>query len=372
MKSHWLVGILCTSFLLLSLLKRQEINALTPFFKAAPSIKLSAFDKHKRTLPPPEKALLGIWESMLTGRSTQVNKDLKRSYRALGLSHIFTPSGFHLSAVLMPVKKLLGSNRYLLLLYILLAIPLYFIPGLAALKRMLLIKCGQQLTGQKTGFFIAITLDLIWGSFQQAPLSMTYSFLFLGIIYSGSRGLNLLFWFFVAQAFLALFQNVQLSPLILFINPVLSMLFGMAMPVLFALSIPLWDWQVTIGLYILKILQKIVDHCFYFTTIFPTWEMSIYFVLIFSFLVSKRWKSLGITILILSGSLNIDLQKNMNIGTNEFVPRGSLIKIVYGNDTDRIYLSDGSCKRKLVRGIWFENCSPRKGSKHGSKKLSYR
>jgi len=48
---------------------------------------------------------------MLTGKSRSLRKADVKIYQDLGLSHLFTPSGFHLSAVTAPLFKVIASAK---------------------------------------------------------------------------------------------------------------------------------------------------------------------------------------------------------------------------------------------------------------------
>src|SRR5690606_13223199 len=114
-----------------------------------------------------DQDLLKLWESILTGRSAPLAKWMKERYQTLGLNHLFTPSGFHISAVLFPFMKLIKGHYYQLLMLLLLAGGVLFLPGMSALKRMLLIKINQKILGQHLGFAGALFLDVLFGSFQE-------------------------------------------------------------------------------------------------------------------------------------------------------------------------------------------------------------
>jgi hypothetical protein len=213
------------------------VCSLQSFYKGEKTIRLERFSKVKNQYDIKDQELLELWESMLTGRVAPVSKWMKDRYKNLGLSHLFTPSGFHLSAILSPLFKIFQNTKFHFITLCLITFGLFFIPGQGALKRMSLIKLNQKIYGSKLGFVIALVLDTLFGTFQSGALSFTYSFLFLGIIYSGLEGIGLIFWFFLAQIILAYFQGTDISPLLLVLSPVLNLGFGVAMPLLFILAI---------------------------------------------------------------------------------------------------------------------------------------
>ena len=372
MKKTWLLCILIISILLLSALKAHEKASLSLYFKNDPVIKLKNFSEARQKVKPEDLELLKLWESILTGRSSPLSKLLKERYQNLGLNHLFTPSGFHISAVLMPIFKFIRNQHQQLGLIILLGIGLAFLPGMGALKRMILIKGHQKILGQHLGFIVALILDVFFGSFQKGAISFTYSFLFIGIIYSGLEGIGLIIWFFIAQMILAFFQGSDLSPLLLLFSPFLNFSFGILMPVLFLLALPLWDWQLHTGIFLLKNLQRLVNVCADTTALVPAIEIHLGVLCLIFFILFKKWNLVLVGLLFLSFDLNLDRQRSPTMPTKEFRPQGEIIKTVYNEKEVRINFSDGNCNMRLVRGMWWENCSPRRRSNGKSiMKLSY-
>lgn len=365
MNRLWIISILLTSVFLLICLKTQELSTLKPFHRSERSIKLPQFQSAKEGLNPRQKELLSLWESILTGRVAPVSKIMKDNFRSLGLSHVFTPSGFHLSAVIAPVTKILPGIRSQLILLGSIGLALTFLPGMAALKRMVLIKTGQRMTNLKTGFIGALIIDALMGTFQTQALSFTYSFLFLGIIYSGVRGLGMVIWFFIAQILLAYFQGSFISPLLLIFSPLFNSLFTLALPLLFLLSIPLARWQLEVGLFLLEGLDGMIKLASQLVQYFPALEVHIFTLMIVLTFQLRSKKLLPVFLLVYCSSLNLDTGKEPGLPRWEFAPRGKLVKIISKEEKDLIYFEDGRCERKLVRGMWWEKCSPAR--KRGSK-----
>jgi hypothetical protein len=362
--------IIIISFFLLASLKSSELSQLQVFRKANPSIKLTNFESAKQNLSTKDQELLELWESVLTGRTAPVAKWMRNQYKELGLSHLFTPSGFHLSAVLMPVMKIVQPKKWQLIIILILGVFIYFLPGQVALKRMILIKFKQKLLGQKIGFLLAILLDILLGSFQHSALSFSYSFLFLGIIYFRQK--NLILWFFFAQLLIAYFNGNYISPLILILSPIINFSFGLAMPLLFCLAIPLWEPQRWLGLRLLEFLQWQVNLAAHITSLFPCWEVNAAILVACIFFYFKKKIPLIISMLFFCNSLNMDLQRPPTMATFEYVPQGEARSVVQKQNYLLVNFDDGKCKRQLIRGHWWERCSPRRESnKKSIRKLSY-
>ena len=214
--------------------------------------------------------------------------------------------------------------------------------------------------GMQYGFVAGLFLDIVFGSFQSGALSFSYSLLFLGMVYSGARGVRLILWFFIGQIILAYFQNSDVSPLILIFSPIINFFFGLLMPLLFLLALPLWDWQLHVGIFFLKGIESMVLTFSEVCASFPLLEIHSFFLFMLLLVIMKRWKLLLLCILINSHNLNLDRGKNPALPSNEYVPHGHIVKQVYREKDVVVYFSDGKCRMKLVRGMWWENCSPLK------------
>ncbi len=369
MNRPWIITILIVSLGLLLVLKTHERRTLLPYFKAEKSLKLSHFQNARRLVLPRELALLELWESMLTGRVAPLDRWLRQEYRTLALAHVFTPSGFHLSALLWPVMYFLKRRRHKVGILSLIGLGLCFLPGQSALKRMTFVKTAQQFIGIKSGFLLAFLVDLFWGSFSDSPLGFTYSFLFLGIIYSGLKGASMIIWFFIAQIIIAFVQGSLISPLLLIISPVINFALTIILPFLFVLAWPLWKWQLATGLWLLNLVQDLVSFCYGIVMNFPLLEINIIFLVLVSMVIFRRGKEAILMTLLLTTDLNSEHTKLKLSGSYEWQPQGRIVKIV----GDKIYRTDGICKRELIRGMWWENCSPRRRSRRNKrlKKLSY-
>lgn len=362
MNRTWLYTFVIISFSLLCHLKAQDLRTLKPFYRGQKVLKLESFEKARSKVTASDLELLKLWESILTGRSAPLPRIMKERYETLGLNHIFTPSGFHLSAVLFPFMKLIPKHNFQLIFLLMVGAALFTLPGLMALKRMVLIKSSQKLMGIKIGFISGLLMDIFFGSFQTGALSFTYSMLFLGIVYSGIEGISLILWFFIGQVILAYFQGSDISLLILLFSPLINFSFAFLMPLLLILAIPLWDWQLHSGIFILKVLQWGVNLFAEISASVAMLEVHTGILLLILLLVLRRWKVFLICLLLTSNNLNLDRASTPSLPSKEFVPKGDILKTLYREKDVVVYLRDGKCKLKLVRGLWWENCSPVKRS----------
>lgn len=360
MISKWTLSILLTSLTLMTLLKEFETRKLFKYYSIESYLQLSQFKAAKLKVKNKDFELLELWESILTGRSAPVSKWIKQQYAKLGLNHLFTPSGFHLSSLTVPLFVIIKNQKFQFIFLILIGLTTLIFTVPSALRRMSLVKIHQKIFGIQGGFLIALFADLIIGGASHSMLSFTYSLLFLGIIYSSEKKGWILILFFASQVFISFNQEILISPLILIFSPILNLLFSLVMPFLFLLSWPLQDWQLNVGLFILRNLQRCVEFTAMMIEYFPQFLPNfIFIIIIISFLTAKK-RLIILCLVFYTSELNIDLQKHPGTSTYEFIPQGSVTKM----NGSRFYYVNGSCKRELIKGFWWEKCSPkRRGSK---------
>jgi len=368
MLTSWPSRIFLLTFLLLAILMGHEVGHLRMYRQAAPTLSLNHFRDARKLIAQEDRKYLLIWESMLTGKSRSLRKADVKIYQDLGLSHLFTPSGFHLSAVTAPLFKVIASAKLRFAFLGALLLFLLSLQGQSALKRMGLIKFNQHWMGRKEGFAFSIGLDFLIGSFSKAPMSFTLSLLFLGLIYSGQAKFVLIMGFFFAQCLIGYFFHSSVPVLIIVLNPILNALFALAMPVLLLFSFPLWEWQLFSGIKLIRMLDVSVIWARELSSFMPSLEITLMLLL----LPWMKRRYVPFVLLLHCGSLNLDYQRTPSEESYHFRPQGNILREVQRADQDVIYWSDGKCVRRLVRGFWWEKCSPKRRSTRKSiKKLSY-
>ena len=133
------------------------------------------------------RALAGLLYAFISGDKKKIFPTMKKKFKALSLSHLFTPSGIHLASLyffLLPIMRRL-KNKLILLIPLLGAA--YFLTPFHSIKRILLMKTVRVwLVKPKifTIFILSFTWDFFLVTYHLSPMSFAYSFLFLGIIIS--------------------------------------------------------------------------------------------------------------------------------------------------------------------------------------------
>ena len=359
-------------FIFMSLIKLDSQLRLEQFFQGQKVVKIPSFEARKKNLKQEDQELIELWESFLTGRSAPVSKWIKEDYKNLGLNHVFSPSGFHLSAILVPLTLLIPFRKFQICFLLLLSGLSLFIPGQLALKRMIHLKIGQHLFNVKIGFMIAMLIDILAGTISQSPLSFGFSYLFLSLIIFKKKGLNRHFFF--SQMLIFYFSSSLISPLLLIISPILNFILTLLFPLLCVLALPLGDWSFEWGMILMRFLQTCVYIASKITSSFPLWEINLGVILISYFFYRSQKIMIFSSLLFLSQTLDTAEKSKIKLSSFDFIPNGNIIKTIQRKNITSIYYQDGICRRELINGLWWEKCSPKKRStKRGKriKKLSF-
>lgn len=174
------------------------------------------------------------------GGSDGISKEMKKAHRDLGLLHLFTPSGVHLTAILVPllflIRLVTKQKRIQTILKILIFVAPLFLSGFYCLKRMGVWRVLLTLfpLGNLPSFFLTFGGDYLFGSFSLEPLSFIYSFLFFGILLSLKNRAKILIpiALLLGQALVAFYLSAPFS--------ILGLLFGMILTLIFAPLFPIF------------------------------------------------------------------------------------------------------------------------------------
>ncbi len=196
-----------------------------------------------KKIPDNQKKYFNLMAAFTVGDEKKSISRLKSSYKSLGLVHLFTPSGFHLQAILICLSYLgLKKHRRKFLLSLLL---IFFIPGFSALKRIVILKiCESYYIHLKKWipkkfylFLLVFLLFFLCGDYYRNPLSYSLSFLFLGTIYALNENPKLYYVhyflaFFMAQLLVQLFLPQEVTLAHFSIGFILGLIFNILFPVI--------------------------------------------------------------------------------------------------------------------------------------------
>lgn len=191
------------------------------------------FNKQQTHLP--QKVLSGpsyssvFTNAYLLGNKTKLSNHSKKAHRLLGWAHFLTPSGFHLSALLLFFRKFINRKRKvpfsLFMLFIILVCKYFNL--FYSIQRIALFYLLRSLFPKKpttNTLLITLIMDFLMGGFHKSPLSFLLSFLFLYLFCLKKESPAFPFWrtLLLCQAFIqVLFEN-SFNPISLFIGSLLS------------------------------------------------------------------------------------------------------------------------------------------------------
>lgn len=215
--------------LLFQIFDSQSLNSVQK--KASPKLNKDRFtgESHKLT---------SFYISSQTGDKSEISRKLKSSLKEFGLIHLLTPSGIHLSSLLLFIFLFIKKKfyKYIYFAFLLLIIP---VSGFYSLKRILyfhIFKCFRLST--EAAFICTFIFDLLIGGFSNSPLSYAFSFLCWGvIIFSQKSKIQVIYNLFLAQLIICYFNQSEINILSIIINPIFTSLFSFVFPIL---SINFW------------------------------------------------------------------------------------------------------------------------------------
>ncbi|MBT4793276.1 MAG: hypothetical protein HON90_17015, partial [Halobacteriovoraceae bacterium] len=186
----------------------------------------------------------GFYKAMLTGNKSKVSRKMIHNLRKYGLLHLLTPSGLHLSSLLIYFKFSAVIQVLILgiLLYYLSMFDQYFsmerVIIFSLLSRLIHFFTGKVQQNIEVIFITTILISFLIGHYHKSPLSLIYSSLFWGtiIIYRKNKIKMLLMLNFSLYFSSSLIDQGN-SPLSLFINPLFTLIISSCFPVLFLNSI---------------------------------------------------------------------------------------------------------------------------------------
>lgn len=173
----------------------------------------------------------GLYSAMVTGDKSSAPRSHVKTMKEFGLMHLLTPSGLHLGSALLIFAKF--PRLRFLTTAILFALS-FFVPGLLALKRMLVFYLANHwIRNTKKAFLFTFVFSLANGNFAASPLSFCFSLLFWGIIvfHQGSKR-SLVWHLFGAQSLTAFFFSQSVNLAACLVNPLITAVFTLIFPAL--------------------------------------------------------------------------------------------------------------------------------------------
>ena len=298
-----------------------------------------------------------VYNATQTGQKTYVPKSFKGILKRFGLLHLMTPSGIHLSSLLMFVFIFI-KKKYRIAIYLPLIIIFYPMIGLYSLKRVLYFYLFKLfIKDNQTCFIITFLFDLLIGGYSNSPLSFSYSFLCWGLIVFSNSKFKMALNLFTAQLLISYFTIEQINSLAIIINPIFTTIFSFFFPFM---SINYWVIEIDLALRAINFFLSLfitslylIDKYLFFLNFHPN-IMLIILISIYNLRYSK--KILATLLVISCGNLNDTHStyknrkeglKSIGIGEKE-----DLLK----TEKDSLYFFDRTCRRKFKSSYWEVKC----------------
>lgn len=174
--------------------------------------------------------------AFISGDKRKVKRSVKAIFRKYGFIHLLTPSGIHLSSILVFAK---APHVFInLIIFVALFFYISSFKNYYSMERVLIFKIiygipKKYLANKLIFFFLTMLISIGLGHYSENPLSYVYSFQFWGIIFLYEKSkLKLIFYLFLSQLFLAYLSNTYISPLGIIVNPFVTAIFSPLFPLL--------------------------------------------------------------------------------------------------------------------------------------------
>ena len=300
------------------------------------------------------KDTYGLYKGFISGNKLSLSKKLKTVMKRYGLSHILTPSGIHLSSLLIIFKFIPFLEAFIL---IGLFIYVREFGSYYSIERMILFRFIYKIPklnlSLEYSYICTLYLSILIGHFQQSPLSFIYSMLFWGtIIIFRDNPFKVVIFLNLSLLCVSSITDQAVSPLSLIVNPFFTFIFTLLFPIsLVTSTLPNIDFLHQLHHFLLNIY---VESLYFFDginftpdIIFPATSV----VLCIFFFQLKQIRIAVIVLLLSIWDLSpsqpySESKKIINIGHQEEIIRLKKNRIFFIDQTCSIKEFHINCKKK--------------------------
>lgn len=238
------------SAFLLGFTVRSGLLKTIPESKVVPDFLKSYKQEIKDSFNKPENA--NVLFSFITGDKNGISPNTKKSFKKTNLSYLLSPSGIHLSGLLLFITYFLKKIKIKWikkLLHLSFLSSLFFAPSFDSIRRLSLLRLLFQfkfLTKMKLSmehiFILTFSLAFLMGDYEDSPLGYIYSFIFLGTFFSlkNYSKLTLILGLFSTQLIIGLFLGEKVSLLSIPVGMLGSFIFSLIFPFLLFFLATFW------------------------------------------------------------------------------------------------------------------------------------
>lgn len=177
-----------------------------------------------------------LLNAFTTGDKRKVKRNVKKIFKKYGFIHLLTPSGIHLSSVLIFTRApylIVNLIIFIALFFYISSFKSYYSMERVVIFKILYSIPQSYLSNNLVFFFLTMMISIGLGHYSESALSYIYSFQFWGIIFLyGNKKIKLIFYLFLSQLFLGYLSNTYISPLSIIVNPLVTAIFSPLFPLL--------------------------------------------------------------------------------------------------------------------------------------------
>lgn len=302
-----------------------------------------------------------------TGNKSEVPRYLINVYKRFGLLHLMTPSGIHLSSLLMFLFIFIRGKKKLFI-YLPLLIISFFVLGFYSLKRIIYFHLFKTVLGNtKYSFLLTFLTDLIFGGYLLSPMSFTFSFLCWGVIIFSESKAKLLVNLFATQLFISAFMEQELNFLGILVNPFFTGLFSSSFPLM---SLNFWilnfSWLYSTLIFFINLFNEslvFLSTQFNFLNFYSSFSITLLFILTNIGLPNKR--VIVLLIFLHTSPFKIESHSSSHPSFLATDPkRSQTLKVSHG----KYFYFNRVCKRMLRNAFWDISCK-KKALRYGGPEL---
>ena len=318
------------------------------------------------------------------GHKKGISKKIKDAHKRLLIMHLFTPSGLHFSSILLffwPFFSFLKKRKKVLFIFSYTSICLlpFLVDGFFSIKRICLFQILKSI--KQNGnfknienfhlFILTFLIDFCLGSFDKSPLSFSYSFLFLGLIFANKkfRGKKLIPYFAGAQVIISFFSkegfylfgiinSFLLTSIFSFLFPFWLIVFGLPSNFPFSPKIyHLFNHSMNFFLEIISFLDKLTQEFDHQFSSIPL----ILMIFLISSSISFKFKNFFLSFLLLIHSnplFNFPFsvfKKESSFSNLKILKIKKIDRILRSKKGTKVYFKDGSICNYYLRKYGYES-----------------
>lgn len=224
----------------------------------------------KDSFKRPENA--NILFSFLTGDKTGISPHTRKSLKKTNLSYLLSPSGIHLSGLLLLITYLLKKVKIKWIrksIHLTVLSTFFLFPQFDSIRRLSLLRLLFQLkfiskikVSTELIFILTFSIAFALGHYEKSPVGFIYSFIFLGTFFSlkNYSKFTIILGVFSTQLILGLFLGEKVSLISIPVGMLGSFLFTLIFPFLILFLATFWLIPINWGEPIIRTFIIFVRH----------------------------------------------------------------------------------------------------------------